>query len=374
MNVFKIINADVLAGLRGIADGSVDCCVTSPPYWGLRDYGVAGQLGLEKTPEEFIARMVEVFREVRRTLADDGTCWVNIGDSYANDGKWGGSSGGKHVSALHGDSGIGRRRRETGLKPKDLVGIPWMLAFALRSDGWYLRQEIIWAKPNPMPESVTDRCTKAHESLFLLTKSARHHFDMKAIAEPVAESSIVRLETGEPPRFGGSKYGDLQTEETRTKSGKAWKGPDGWDTTKGEGGHGSIHKHGRGGKNAFRGQGSNRDGENGPANRDGRDMRGVGAGLTRNKRSVWTIATEPFKEAHFATYPTKLVEPCIRAGCKPGGLVLDPFTGSGTTGLVALREGRSFVGIELNPDYAEMARRRIADDCPMFNRGLEVTR
>ena len=368
MSTFKIINADVLEGLRGIADGSVDCCVTSPPYWGLRDYGVAGQIGLEKTPEEFIARLVDVFREVRRTLADDGTLWVNMGDTYAATTK--GSSGKGEKQITNAGTIITDRRWQIpdGLKAKDLVGIPWMLAFALRSDGWYLRQDIIWSKLNPMPESVGDRCTKAHEYLFLLSKSASYHCDMKAIAEPCAESSIVRIESGEPPRFGGAKYGDLQTEETRTKSGKKWKAPDGWDTSKGQGGHGSIHRQGRGGKNSFRGQGSNRDGENGPANRDGRDMQNVGAGLTRNKRSVWNIATEPFKEAHFATFPTKLVEPCIRAGCRPGGVVLDPFTGSGTTGLVALREGRSFIGVELNPEYAEMARRRISEDYPLLNR------
>lgn len=189
----RLLTGDCRDVLPTLPDESVDCCVTSPPYFGLRDYGHAGQIGLEPTPDEFVAGSVAVFREVRRVLRKDGTLWLNLGDSYANDGKWGGSSGGKHVTALHGDTSIGRGKRTTGLKPKDLIGIPWLVAFALRADGWYLRQDIIWAKPNPMPESVTDRCTKSHEYLFLLSKSPRYYFDADTIAEPLAQASIERL-------------------------------------------------------------------------------------------------------------------------------------------------------------------------------------
>lgn len=314
----RILVGDVRERLRDLPDRSVHCVVTSPPYFGLRDYGVDRQMGLETTPEEYIANMVEAFREVRRVLRDDGTLWLNIGDSYANDEKWGGSTGGKHASALHGDSGIGRRKLKTGLKGKDLIGIPWLLAFALRADGWYLRQEIIWAKKNVMPESVRDRCTKAHEQIFLLSKAQRYYFDAEAVKEPVADSSRSR-QTG-----------------------------------------------------------------------------------LRNKRSVWYVATKPFKEAHFATFPPDLIEPCILAGTSEAGVctscgtpwqrqhirstttgwapgcgceaqagpatVLDPFFGAGTTGLVADRLRRDCIGIELNPEYAEIARRRIDGESGMFTR------
>jgi DNA modification methylase len=260
---------------------------------------------------------------------------VNLGDSYANDGKWGGSSSGKHVTALHGNTGIGRGKQTTGLKPKDLIGTPWMVAFALRADGWYLRQDIIWAKPNPMPESVTDRCTKAHEYLFLLTKSARYFWDAEAIAEPVALSSIARLSQ---PNLENQIGSDRVPGKT----------------------NGNMKAVGRGGRNAFRGQGHFRDGENGPANREGRDMKDVGAGEdTRNRRSVWSIATQPYSGAHFATMPPKLVEPCILAGSRLGDTVLDPFSGSGTVGAVATGHGRRYLGIELNPDYLALSVERL---------------
>jgi len=308
----QIITADVCDGLARLADESVHCCVTSPPYWGLRDYGVEGQIGLEPTPEAFVARLVDVFREVRRVLRKDGTLWLNLGDSYANDGKWGGSSGGKHVEALHGKSGIGRAKRNTGLKPKDLVGIPWMVAFALRADGWYLRQEIIWAKPNPMPESVTDRCTKAHEHVFLLSRSERYFYDADAIKEPASENTHSR----------GKGIGPKNASN------------DGAVT-------GCLHNA------AY--------------------ARSINGHVTdRNKRSVWTIATQPFPEAHFATFPEELAETCIKAGCPAGATVLDPFGGAGTTGLVADKLGRNAILIELNPEYAAMAERRIRGDCPMF--------
>jgi DNA modification methylase len=313
----RVMLGDVREQLRLLPDASVHCVVTSPPYFGLRDYGMAGQIGLEQTPGAFVEVMIDVFREVRRVLRDDGTLWLNLGDSYANDGKWGGSTGGKHASALHGDSGIGRRKLSTGLKPKDLIGIPWRVAFALQADGWYLRQDIIWSKPNPMPESVTDRCTKAHEYLFLLSKSARYHYDADAIKEAaIHEGRVVKAS-------------------------------------------GSEAKNGQKG-----------------------DFGATAAGFTmhdtlvtdRNRRSVWTVSTQPFSEAHFATFPPALIEPCIKAGCIAGGTVLDPFGGAGTTGLVADRLQRNAILVELNPEYAAMARRRIDGDAPLFANAVEGLR
>jgi DNA modification methylase len=300
----RIINADVLAGLAELPDESVHCVVTSPPYWGLRDYGQPGQIGLEATPEAFVSRMVEVFREVRRVLRSDGTCWLNLGDSYAMSTK--------------GSSGKGERQQRNvgtlledrswsipaGLKPKDLIGIPWRVALALQADGWWLRSEIIWHKPNPMPESVTDRPTKAHEQIFLLTKSERYWYDAEAIKEP---------DKGQP-------------------SGNGFAGRQGGSERVGPllGGNGSAERFEPGGG--------------------------------RNARSVWTIATAPFAEAHFATFPPELPAKCIKAGCPPGGTVLDPFGGAGTTGLVADRLQRNAILVELNPEYAAMAEKRIAND------------
>lgn len=297
----EILQGDCRDVLGSLPDGSINCCVTSPPYFGLRDYGVEGQLGLEPTPDEFVSAMVEVFREVRRVLRDDGTLWLNLGDSYANDGKWGGSTGGKHASALHGNSGIGRRLLTTGLKPKDLIGIPWRVAFALQADGWYLRQDIIWHKPNPMPESVTDRCTKAHEYIFLFAKSERYYFDADAIKEQAVSNHA---------------------------SGNSFKGRQG----------GAIHMPMSGGA--------------------GTADQWLPGGM-RNRRSVWTVSTKPFKGAHFATFPPDLIEPCVLAGCPVDGTVLDPFFGAGTTGLVAQKHGRNCVGIELNPDYIAIANERL---------------
>lgn len=283
-----------------VADGvRAQTCVTSPPYFGLRDYGVDRQIGLERTPFDYVEQLVAVFRIVRQALADDGTLWLNLGDSYANDAKWGGSSGGKHVTALHGKTGIGRGLKFTGAKPKDLLGIPWRVAFALQADGWWLRSDIIWSKPNPMPESVTDRPTKAHEYLFLFAKSERYYFDADSIKEDAVQDERREI-------FRGGAYVK-----------------------------GSTFDNSQGGKAKVVGN-----------VRMQPDM--------RNRRTVWTIATEPFSGAHFATFPRALIEPCIIAGARPGDIVLDPFMGSGTTGQVATDLGRQFIGCELNPDYIEL--------------------
>jgi len=287
-----------------MADGSVQTCVTSPPYFGLRDYGVDGQIGLEPTVDAFVEELVSVFREVRRVLADDGTLWLNLGDSYAA------NRGYQVTDNKHIDVGnnMGMKVPE-GLKPKDLIGIPWRVAFALQADGWYLRQDIIWHKPNPMPESVRDRCTKSHEYIFLFSKKPKYYFDAEAIAEPVAAPTVERLSQ---PTIATQKGSDRVPGKT-----------------------------------------------NGP-------MKAVGTQEKRNKRSVWTVSTKPFKGAHFATFPPELITPCILAGSREGDTVLDPFAGAGTTGLVASRNGRGFIGIELNPEYADMARKRIHDDAPLF--------
>lgn len=272
----SIILGDALEQLKTFTDKSIDCCITSPPYYGLRDYGVDKQIGLEKMPEEYVEKLTAVFHEVKRVLKDDGTLWLNIGDSYWGSGSRGFDFNGKFTEASklqQGSKGtidlhnlpklIGNKGE---YKNKDLIGIPWMLAFSLRADGWYLRQDIIWRKPNPMPESVKDRCTKSHEYIFLLSKRPHYYFDCEAICDPVSKA---------------------------------------------------------------------------------------------NKRDVWSVATKAVKEAHFATFPEELVKPCILAGCRDGGVVLDPFFGSGTTGVVAESLNRRYIGIELNPDYVEISKRRV---------------
>lgn len=315
----RILIGDAREQLRTLPEQSVHTCVTSPPYFGLRDYGMVGQMGLEQTPDDYVAGMVDLFREVRRVLRDDGTLWLNLGDSYANDGKWGGHTGGKAAKALHG-SPIGRNKKCTGLKPKDLIGIPWRVAFALQADGWYLRQDIIWNKPNPMPESVRDRCTKAHEYIFMLTKSPRYYYDHKITAEQAV-----------------------------TQSDKKWTD---------------------GGRDKQRGHGRRHAGFNG---RYAEHLMTDGPPKTRNRRSVWTVAPKPFKEAHFATYPPELIEPCILAGCPRGGTLLDPFFGAGTTGLVAQANWRNWIGVELNPDYVDIATRRLLNaPAPLITRDLHA--
>jgi len=323
----QVFNMDCLSGLRTLPDGFANTCVTSPPYYGLRDYGHDGQIGLEETPEAYVAKLVEVFREVRRVLRDDGTLWLNLGDSYAGSwGNYGGQNRGKGTqrkitngSKSHQTSydGLEKWRPPTtnppGLKPKDLIGIPWRVAFALQADGWYLRQDIIWHKPNPMPESVTDRCTKAHEYIFLLSKSARYYYDVEAVKEAASESS-----------------------------GWARQRENGIDTWKYNDTPERIASTGVNNKGTF--------GEKG----------------MRNRRSVWTIATQPYSGAHFATYPQELIEPCIKAGCPTDGIVLDPFMGAYTTALVARKLDRHYVGFELNPEYCKIGESRLRKQLGMF--------
>ena len=284
-------------------------CVTSPPYYGLRDYGHEGQIGLEETPDEYIKAMVEVFRCVWDVLEDDGTLWLNIGDSYARQGgresdqprHWDGRE--KTSGSMHNT----RMAQDIGLKPKDLIGIPWMLAFALRADGWYLRQDIIWHKPNPMPESVQDRCTKAHEYIFLMSKSQKYHYDAEAMKEEATSGA-----TGAAASF---KRTDSKRELAIPGQGVGTHRPDRDDESYNE---------------------------------------------TRNKRSVWTVTTKPYAGAHFAVFPTELIEPCILAGAPVGGIVLDPFMGSGTTAQVAQDLGRQYLGCELNPEYEALQNKRLS--------------
>jgi DNA modification methylase len=363
VNTATILIGDVRKRLAEIPDQSVQTCITSPPYWGLRDYGTASwndgdencdhvadpsktkkfgnesfndnrpsreatktngyffnnmcekcgarridwQVGLEQTPDAYVEKLVEVFREVRRVLKDDGTLWLNLGDSYAGSGRGveGNIAKGRTYRTMQDKTGF---ITPNGLKPKDLVGIPWRVAFALQADGWWLRQDIIWHKPNPMPESVTDRCTKAHEYLFLLSKSNKYHFDNEAIKEPSSSLGETKI------RFGGSKYGDSQDPKHATKSGNEYT-------------------------------------DNGK----------------RNRRSVWTITTKPFKGAHFAVMPEALVEPCVLAGSREDDIVLDPFTGAATVAVLALRHGRNFIGTELNADYVKIASERIESEGQLFN-------
>ncbi len=390
----RIINADVLAGLAQIENESVHCVVTSPPYWGLRDYGtgrweggssscdhIAGemrkgaglaalgekhrggghkaaetpyiqfregcakcgavrvdeQIGLEPTLDAYVTRLVAVFREARRVLRPDGTLWLNLGDSYASRGGagWQGKNGQRANREFTAPNLKGNSAAAASIKPKDLIGGPWAVAFALRADGWWLRQEIIWYKPNPTPESTRDRCTKAHEHIFLLTKSERYHYDADAIRE-------FRTSHEDANGFRGGSYVAGEPGPRRNSGNKRVKVPGNYD--RGAGAHGTIHRAGR----------------------TSAEYQEAELKPGRNRHSVWTIATEAFPEAHFATFPQDLAEICVRAGCPAGGTVLDPFGGSGTTGLVADKLGRDAVLIELNPKYAAMAKRRISADAPMF--------
>ena len=309
-----IINRDALYALRELPEESVHCCVTSPPYYALRDYGLDMQIGREDTPEQYIDRLTEVFRELRRVLRSDGTLWLNIADTYCGTGNKGYHADPKNPKGRNGQQ-IARNNRVSGCKQKDLIGIPWLLAFALRADGWYLRSDIIWQKENPMPESVKDRLSRCYEHIFLFSKSKKYFFDYKAISEPIAPATAERLKRG---MKGGNKYGKPVPGQPQPQS-------------------------------------INRPREHG-------EIKDADINPLRNKRDVWKINTVPFKGGHYAAYPPKLVETCLLAGCPEGGIVLDPFMGSGTTGMVAAQMGRHFIGIELNPAYTELAYKRIGGE------------
>lgn len=336
---------DCLAGLQQLPDQSVNTCVTSPPYWGLRDYGVKGQHGLEETPEEFIYKQVEVFREVYRVLKNDGTLWINIGDSYASNSRKRSEAqvtGGAITGKRHHVACKDQINKVTGeLKRKDIVGIPWMLAFALRADGWYLRQDIIWSKPNPMPESVTDRCTKSHEYIFLLTKSEKYYFNQDAIKEPASNNTHERR--------ARVVRGTKSNPDSKQNGIRPQKKPGGWDTA-------DVRINSKLGRypdtKAKHNISFDKSLESMPD--------------TRNKRSVWSILPQAFPDAHFATFPEELPATCIKAGCPEGGIVLDPYMGAGTTALVARKLQRNFIGFELNLEYIKIAEKRLTKELGLF--------
>ena len=403
---YQLLQGDCIQVLRTLPAGSVHCCVTSPPYWGLRDYGAAGQIGMEPTLSEYIANMVAVFREVHRVLRDDGTLWLNLGDAYANDGKWGGETGGKQSYLPDSDrQRVGREKRSTGLPPKNLIGLPWRVAFALQDDGWVLRSDIIWHKPNPMPESVTDRPTKAHEYLFLLAKQERYYYDSEAIKEPSVTDDMRRPYGSQGAwQMDGRPIEQRHGGELRVSRSKTFARSN------------AVSEHIIPGQSAAQHRPDRTDVIDSP---------------TRNKRSVWTVATRPYKEAHFATYPVELVQPCIQAGTSAHGCcaacgapwvrvvevesrpnwngngqqkhdgtyyrpnigggvgndrrerhelgwepscacgapvvpctVLDPFNGAGTTGVAAIRLGRQYIGIDINPEYLDLAHKRLGRTQP----------
>ncbi|PSJ72376.1 site-specific DNA-methyltransferase [Sphingobacteriales bacterium UPWRP_1] len=321
MKLNVIYPIDCIDGLRTLPDACIDACITSPPYYGLRDYGTENQLGLERTPTEYVAKLVEIFSHVYRVLKAEGTLWLNLGDSYSShkDCKSISQTIAKGTNREHAhviEKGKSRTRdskmlKKEGLKNKDLIGIPWRVAFALQQYGWYLRQDIIWSKPNPMPESVKDRCTKAHEYIFLLSKAPKYYYDYKAILELA--------------KYDGRK-------DTKVKSSKKYNNSDYLASNKAQ----TLNLNGR-----------------------ERWIYKIEDVQARNKRSVWNVATKPFREAHFATFPPDLILPCILAGCPPNGIVLDPFMGAGTTAMVASQNGRNYIGFELNPTYVKMAVDRV---------------
>lgn len=334
MSEFSLNVGDALSTLQNFESNSVNCCITSPPYYGLRDYGADGQIGLEQTPSEYIEKLVAVFREVRRVLKKDGTLWLNMGDSYAGSGKGAASYPDNAKKYKQGtNKGMLGAAATTKIKSpeykrKDLMGIPWRLAFALQADGWYLRQDIVWYKPNCMPESVKDRCTKSHEYIFLLSKSDKYYFDYEAIKEPAVGYNNI------PP--AGSK-GTLTPNSRRRK----------------------------GNSKTFRSGGAYTNNQTFNNSTDAkRESSGNAENITglRNKRDVWSVSTRGYKEAHFATFPEKLIEPCVLAGCPVGGTILDPFLGSGTTAVVAVKNKRNCIGIEIKPQYACMSKRRIKEN------------
>lgn len=376
MELNKIHTGDCLEVLKTFEDDSIDCCITSPPYYGLRDYGNAGQIGLEETAQLYVAKMVKVFKEVKRVLKKEGTLWLNLGDSYA--AYWGDKYG-KAQSLCSTRDNIGNTppckpspvfskskrivdRYGGGnvpamgeVKPKDLFGIPWMVAFALRADGWYLRQDIIWSKPNPMPESVTDRCTKSHEYIFLLSKSAKYYYDADAIKTKVADATVQRMmQQIEDQKGSGRVPGKTNGNMKAVGPGRTVR--KGVDIKGGNQGREiGIPAMAINGSTFLKGHSGNFD----------LDGNLIGDGRA-NKKSVWTVNTMPFREAHFATFPERLITDCVKAGCPVGGIVLDPCIGAGTTGLVARKLNRNFVGIELNPLYVELAEKRLKKELGMF--------
>jgi DNA modification methylase len=357
MKINHIYEGDCIEGLRLLPDESVDCCVTSPPYFNLRDYGQAGQIGLEETPERYLAKMVEVFGEVRRVLKSTGTLWLNLGDSYST------HSAGKVPEPMKAStlnrglkntpleanrvaSNVSNLIKKGGLPEKNLLGIPWRVAFALQSSGWILRQDIIWHKPNPMPESVTDRCTKSHEYIFLLSKSSKYYYDADAIKQSMAESSIERLSQNIELQLGSDRVPGKTN--GRMKAVRA---------------NGIV-------RDRLLDYDSKEKLIRGQVKRGGyekeKDLPLPEA--LANKRSVWTITTKPFSEAHFATFPEDLIVDMIKAGCPEDGIVLDPFMGAGTTALVASKLNRNFIGFELNPEYIKIAKNRLQNQLGMFNK------
>lgn len=365
-NLNVIVCSDALAYLKSLPDKCVHTIVTSPPYYKLRDYNVKGQLGLEKTPEEYVVALVEILREARRVLRDDGTLWLNLGDKYASKAKKRNKEQSARLSTLQGGKAnqISCKDQDnsvTGdLKPKDLIGIPWMVAFALRADGWFLRQDIIWSKPNPMPESITDRCTKSHEYIFLLSKSRKYYYNQKAIQAPATESTIIRLGQNIDAQSGSDRVPGKTTGPMKA----SWKG--------------SGFKAGKTGE-MHRTDGHHKKTKSGNLQRKNSVDRGCPEGTgsnvcgnvpwegeAANKRSVWNVATVPFSDAHFATFPPELIRPCILAGCPPNGVVLDMFVGSGTTAIVAREEGMNFLACDLNPDYMLISAKRMHKRLGLF--------
>lgn len=341
MDINRTYNVDCIEGAMRLPDKCIDCIVTSPPYYGLRDYGVDGQIGLEDTPDQYIDKLVRLFRELRRVLKDEGTVWINIADSYAGSGRGAGDTK-RNSEKQRSNSGswIGDKHKpfkSVDIKPKDLIGIPWMLAFALRADGWYLRQDIIWHKPNAMPESVTDRCSKSHEYIFLFSKSKKYYFDADAIRQPAKPSTIARLSQ------------DVEHQKGSFRVPGKTNGP---------------MKAVIGGRKRV--EANSLLSPDDPMFRSNtyREYEYTGCA---NKRSVWTVPTRPFKEAHFATYPPELITDCIKAGCPEGGIVLDPFNGSGTTRIVANKLGRNSIGFELNPEYIKIEENRRRNELGIFN-------
>lgn len=333
LHLNRIHNLNCIEGLKLLPDNSIDCCVTSPPYFGLRDYGTEEQIGMEQTPDEFVDKLLQVFAEVKRVLKPEGTLWLNLGDSY-------GGSGRGPAGNLNGDEHSMHEKhkpfKSQMVKPKDLIGVPWMVAFALRANGWYLRQDIIWNKPNPMPESVTDRCTKSHEYIFLMSKSQKYFYDAESIRTALKDESIARLaqnienQTGSS-RVPGKTNGKMKAVRKEFQPNEA----------------GSV---------------SGLKGHSGYFNAEGE----LNCRDTANKKSVWTVTTKPFKEAHFATFPEELILDCIKAGCPIDGVVLDPFMGAGTTALVSRKLNRNYIGFELNSDYISIANKRLHDELGFF--------